>query len=85
MTSSKLTFIYQNTWLQPKDKHKIHGLRPSHDKKTVAAILATLSKENPAVNFKDRILCSYKWLDWNVNIDVKTTFCILQLEILLRT
>jgi hypothetical protein len=33
MTSSKLTFIYQNTWLQPKDKHKIHGLRPSHDKK----------------------------------------------------
>ncbi|MGO4817976.1 PAS domain S-box protein [Flavobacterium sp. W22_SRS_FP1] len=44
------------------------------DKKTVAATIATLSKENPAVNFKDRILCkdgTYKWLDWNVNIDVK--------------
>jgi PAS domain S-box-containing protein len=44
------------------------------DKKNVAATLATLSKENPAVNFKDRILCkdgTYKWLDWNVNIDIK--------------
>jgi hypothetical protein len=58
MTSSKLTFIYQNTWLQPKDIANIKYMDFVHpDEKTVAANLATLSKENPAVNFKDRILC----------------------------
>jgi hypothetical protein len=57
MTSSKLT-IYQNTWLQPKDITNIKWTSSIlMTKKTVAAILATLSKENPAVNFKDRILC----------------------------
>jgi PAS domain S-box-containing protein len=55
-------------------KIKYMELVHSDDKKAVAESLGTLSKENPVVNFKDRILCkdgTYKWLDWNVNIDVK--------------
>jgi hypothetical protein len=55
MTSSKLTLHLQNTWLQPKDIANIKYMDFVHpdDKKNVAAILATLSKENPAVNFKE--------------------------------
>lgn len=59
-----------------KDLNKLRFSELIHpdNKKTVKEILNKLSKENPSVNFKDRILCkdgSYKWLDWNVNIDAK--------------
>jgi hypothetical protein len=89
MTSSKLTLHLQNTWLQPKDIANIKYMDFVHpdDKKNVAAILATLSKENPAVNFKDRILCK-EHINGSTGMSIltsKTTFCILQLEILLRT
>lgn len=56
------------------NKLKFTELIHPDNKKTVEEILAKLSKENPFVNFKDRILCkdgTYKWLDWNVNIDTK--------------
>jgi len=59
-----------------KDISKIKFMDLVHpdDKNTVNQILASLSKENPMVNFKDRVISkdgTYKWLDWNVNIDVK--------------
>jgi PAS domain S-box-containing protein len=41
----------------------------------VTETISTLSKENPVVHFKDRIKCkdgTYKWLDWNINFDIKT-------------
>lgn len=59
-----------------KDISKIKYMELVHpdDKNSVAQALSALSKENPMVNFKDRVLSKdgvYKWLDWNVNIDVK--------------
>ncbi|SDW41100.1 PAS domain S-box protein [Flavobacterium degerlachei] len=59
-----------------KDIAKIKYMELVHpdDKKAVAESLSALSKKNPATNFKNRILCkdgSYKWLDWNVNLDIK--------------
>ncbi|WP_413998930.1 PAS domain-containing protein [Flavobacterium sp. W1B] len=59
-----------------KDIAKIKFIDLIHpdNKNAVEEILAKLSKENPGVNFKDRMLCkdgTFKWLDWNVNIDTK--------------
>lgn len=44
------------------------------DSKTANEVLAKHLEGNPIVNFRTRFLCkdgSYKWLDWNSNIDVK--------------
>jgi PAS domain S-box-containing protein len=44
------------------------------DHKTATEVLAKHLEGNPIVNFRTRFLCkdgSYKWLDWNSNIDMK--------------
>jgi PAS domain S-box-containing protein len=44
------------------------------DLKTASEVLAAHLEGNPIVNFRTRFLCkdgSYKWLDWNSNIDIK--------------
>lgn len=44
------------------------------DLKTATEVLAKHLEGNPVVNFRTRFLCkdgSYKWLDWNSNIDMK--------------
>ena len=44
------------------------------DHKTATEVLAKHLEGNPIVNFRTRFLCndgSYKWLDWNSNIDTK--------------
>jgi PAS domain S-box-containing protein len=56
-------------------KIKFSELVHPDDEKTVTETLSTLSKENPVVHFKDRVQCkdgTYKWLDWNINFDIKT-------------
>ena len=44
------------------------------DHKTATEVLTKHLEGNPIVNFRTRFLCkdgSYKWLDWNSNIDMK--------------
>lgn len=44
------------------------------DHKTATEVLAKHLEGNPIINFRTRFLCkdgSYKWLDWNSNIDMK--------------
>lgn len=56
------------------DKIKFMELIHPDDLKTANEVLAAHLEGNPIVNFRTRFLCkdgSYKWLDWNSNIDTK--------------
>ena len=58
------------------DMSRIKFLELIHpdDLKTANEVLAKHMEGNPIVNFRTRFLCkdgSYKWLDWNSNIDIK--------------
>jgi PAS domain S-box-containing protein len=58
------------------DMSRIKFLELIHpdDLKTASEVLAAHLEGNPIVNFRTRFLCkdgSYKWLDWNSNIDIK--------------
>lgn len=55
------------------DRVKFMELIHPDDLKTASEVLAKHLEGNPIVNFKTRFLCkdgSYKWLDWNSNIDL---------------
>ncbi len=56
------------------DRVKFMELIHPDDLKTASEVLAKHLEGNPIVNFRTRFLCkdgSYKWLDWNSNIDIK--------------
>lgn len=56
------------------DRIKFMELIHPDDLKTANEVLANHLVGNPIVNFRTRFLCkdgSYKWLDWNSNIDTK--------------
>ena len=56
------------------DRIKFMDLIHPDDLKTATEVLAKHLEGNPIVNFRTRFLCkdgSYKWLDWNSNIDMK--------------
>ena len=56
------------------DKIKFMELIHPDDLKTANEVLAAHLQGNPVFNFRARFLCkdgSYKWLDWNSNIDTK--------------
>jgi PAS domain S-box-containing protein len=58
------------------DMNRIKFMELIHpdDLKTANEVLAKHLEGNPVVNFRTRFLCkdgSYKWLDWNSNIDTK--------------
>ncbi|WP_281297727.1 PAS domain-containing protein [Flavobacterium limnophilum] len=56
------------------DRIKFMDLIHPDDLKTATEVLAKHLEGNPIVNFRTRFLCkdgSYKWLDWNSNIDIK--------------
>lgn len=55
------------------DRIKFMELIHPDDLKTASEVLAKHLEGNPIVNFRTRFLCkdgSYKWLDWNSNIDL---------------
>jgi PAS domain S-box-containing protein len=56
------------------DRIKFMELIHPDDLKTANEVLTKHMEGNPIVNFRTRFLCkdgSYKWLDWNSNIDVQ--------------
>jgi PAS domain S-box-containing protein len=56
------------------DRIKFMELIHPDDLQTANEVLAKHLEGNPIVNFRTRFLCkdgSYKWLDWNSNIDIK--------------
>ena len=56
------------------DRIKFMELIHPDDLKTASEVLSKHLEGNPIVNFRTRFLCkvgSYKWLDWNSNIDMK--------------